>query len=54
MNESATAQSVEDAPDMKLFQGCFIALIATAFGFIARVLTSSEWAAEFGFIRTQS
>jgi MFS family permease len=38
---------------MKLFWGCFIALIATAFGFIARVLTSSEWGAEFGLSETQ-
>lgn len=37
----------------KLFWGCFIALIATAFGFIARVLTSGEWGTEFGLSETQ-
>ena len=39
--------------DMGLFWGCFIALIATSFGFIARVLTSKEWGAEFGLDETQ-
>ena len=39
--------------DMGLFWGCFIALIATSFGFIARVLTSNEWGAEFGLDETQ-
>ncbi|RMG30297.1 MAG: MFS transporter [Bacteroidetes bacterium] len=42
-----------DAPDMKLFWGCFIALIATSFGFIARVLTADEWGAEFALSQTQ-
>lgn len=39
--------------DMGLFWGCFIALISTSFGFIARVLTSNEWGAEFGLDETQ-
>jgi MFS family permease len=39
--------------DKTLFWGCFIALIATAFGFIARVLTSGEWGPEFGLSETQ-
>lgn len=39
---------------MKLFWGCFIALIATSFGFIARVLTASEWSAEFNLSDTQT
>ncbi len=42
------------SPDMKLFWGCFTALIDTVFKIIARVLTSSEWGAELGFIPTQS
>lgn len=41
------------APDMALFWGCFIALIATSFGFIARVLTAGDWSAEFGLSETQ-
>ena len=39
--------------NMGLFWGCFIALTATSFGFIARVLTSKEWGAEFGLDETQ-
>ena len=39
--------------DRTLFWGCFIALIATSFGFIARVLTAGEWGAEFGLTETQ-
>lgn len=37
----------------RLFWGCFIAILATAFGFIARVLTASQWGAEFGLSETQ-
>ncbi len=49
-----TSSPSNDAPDMKLFWGCFIALIATSFGFIARVLTAGEWAGEFGLSETQT
>jgi MFS family permease len=45
------AQPVEH--DKRLFWGCFIALIATSFGFIARVLTAGEWGTEFGLTETQ-
>lgn len=50
---SATTKSNIYDYDKTLFWGCFIALIATAFGFIARVLTSGEWGAEFGLSETQ-
>ncbi len=49
-----TSTSTSEAPDMKLFWGCFIALIATSFGFIARVLTAGDWSAEFGLSETQT
>ncbi|HMP16535.1 MAG TPA: MFS transporter, partial [Gemmatales bacterium] len=39
--------------NMRLFVACFIALIATSFGFIIRALTMDTWAAEFGFSETQ-
>ncbi len=39
--------------DKTLFWGCFIALVATGFGFIARVLTAGEWGPEFGLSQTQ-
>ena len=43
----------QNAPDMMLFWGCFIALISTSFGFIARVLTQDAWGTEFGLNETQ-
>jgi MFS family permease len=44
------------APNMKLFWGCFIALIATAFGFIlrAQLIGGGVWAEEFKLTPTQS
>ncbi|MEC8494546.1 MAG: MFS transporter [Planctomycetota bacterium] len=39
--------------DKKLFFACFIALIATAFGFIIRALVIDDWAAEFNLTETQ-
>ena len=45
--------STGDAPDMKLFWGCFIALIATSFGFIIRALIIGDWAADFNLTETQ-
>lgn len=48
-----TTVSSAEAPDKGLFWGCFIALISTSFGFIARVLTANEWGAEFGLTETQ-
>ncbi len=53
MEQAADQKSLSSNYDKTLFWGCFIALIATAFGFIARVLTSNEWGAEFGLSQTQ-
>jgi MFS family permease len=44
---SAHAPSA-DKHDQILFWGCFIALITTAFGFIARMFLIKTWADEFG------
>lgn len=41
-------------PDMKLFWGCFIALIATAFGFVGRLFLIGDWAAEFNLDPAQA
>ena len=41
------------APDMKLFWTCFIALIATAFGFIIRAFSIGDWGREFGLSAMQ-
>ena len=53
MSSKSTYSSAGNSADMRLFWGCFIALIATSFGFIARVLTAGEWGAEFGLSQTQ-
>lgn len=39
--------SKDSEPDMKLFWGCFIALITTAFGFVGRMFLVGEWSTEF-------
>jgi len=39
--------------DKILFWGCFIALIATAFGFIVRALIINDWQADFNLTETQ-
>ena len=48
-----TSSPSDEAPDMKLFWGCFIALIATSFGFIIRALIIDDWAADFSLSPTQ-
>jgi MFS family permease len=42
------------AQDQLLFWGCFIALVTTAFGFIARMFLINTWANEFGLDAAQS
>lgn len=39
--------------DYRLFWGCFIALIATAFGFIIRALVIGDWGDDFNLTETQ-
>ncbi len=39
--------------NFRLFVACFIALIATSFGFIIRIMTMDTWATEFGLSETQ-
>ena len=51
MAQPSAAHTVEH--DKRLFWGCFIALVSTSFGFIARVLTAPQWGAEFGLTETQ-
>lgn len=43
----------DNSRDMKLFWACFIALIATSFGFIVRVTVMDDWARQFGLSETQ-
>ena len=49
MNTSPTSSKT----DQSLFWGCFIALIATAFGFIIRALIIDDWASEFSLSETE-
>ena len=39
--------------DRRLFWACFTALVATSFGFIARVLVLDEWGTQFGLSQTE-
>ncbi|MBI5914126.1 MAG: MFS transporter [Bacteroidetes bacterium] len=48
-----TTSRSNEAPDMSLFWGCFIALIATSFGFIIRALIIGDWATQFDLTETQ-
>lgn len=48
-----TSTQIEEKPDMGLFWGCFIALIATAFGFILRALLLEDLGNEFNLTNTQ-
>ncbi|MEM8947608.1 MAG: MFS transporter, partial [Planctomycetota bacterium] len=40
--------------EQKIFWGCFLALITTAFGFIARLFLLGEWAEQFGLDPAQT
>src|SRR5207302_5074298 len=39
--------------DRRLFVACFVALVATAFGFIVRAMIMDDWARDFGLTKTQ-
>jgi MFS family permease len=47
--------AVEQAKKAKqtLFWGCFIALVATAFGFVFRAFIMADWGLQFGLSKTQ-
>ncbi|RMH49972.1 MAG: MFS transporter [Bacteroidetes bacterium] len=53
MAHATAASGSEPIHSKRLFWGCFIALVATSFGFIARALTADAWGAEFGLTETQ-
>ncbi|TWT88205.1 Major Facilitator Superfamily protein [Pseudobythopirellula maris] len=44
----------DDAQKQRLFWGCWLALITTAFGFISRMLLISDWSAEFNLDPAQA
>lgn len=43
----------ENGGNLRLFLGCFMSLIATAFGFIVRATLLNEWREEFGLTGTE-
>ena len=43
----------DSKPDLKLFWGCFLALITTAFAFISRLFLLDVWGAEFSLTPVQ-
>ena len=54
MSEPTSASSSStDGQNMLLFWGCFVALIATAFGFIVRAQIIGIWGNEFGLTETE-
>lgn len=55
MSEATNANSAAQPAthDKMLFWACFIALVATAFGFIIRALILDDWAREFDLSETQ-
>lgn len=53
MSKSVAAGEHHGAHDKLLFWGCFVALIATAFGFVLRTMVIGEWATEFNLTQTQ-
>lgn len=52
-SDALNAAAQDGGQDKLLFWACFIALIATAFGFIVRALIMDEWADQFGLTETQ-
>jgi MFS family permease len=44
----------DSGPDKKLFWGCFLALITTAFAFVSRLFLLGEWQKEFGLTDVQT
>ncbi|MBZ5856103.1 MFS transporter [Flavihumibacter profundi] len=45
--------TTEEQDKKMLFWGCFIALVATAFGFVFRAFIMAQWGVQFGLSKTQ-
>ena len=52
-NATTTLTAAEERSKKMLFWGCFIALTATAFGFVFRAFIMADWGAQFGLSKTQ-
>ena len=53
MQETADAKQAIGAPSKWLFYACFIALVATSFGFIVRTQIIGDWGIQFNLTETQ-
>lgn len=53
MSEARAGGANTESHDKILFWGCFIALIATAFGFIVRAMIINDWGVQFSLSETQ-
>jgi MFS family permease len=54
MSQSNSGAAASDSSDQRLFWGCFVALVTTAFGFIARMFLIGVWEKEFDLDPAQS
>jgi MFS family permease len=52
-NANTGVKQANGAPSMWLFYACFIALVATSFGFIVRTQIIGDWGFEFNLTETQ-
>ncbi|MEJ7768920.1 MAG: MFS transporter, partial [Chitinophagaceae bacterium] len=50
---TATMAETDEAARKKLFWGCFMALVASAFGFVFRAFIMADWGIQFGLSKTQ-
>lgn len=50
---TTVTNDASNTPNMKLFWGCFIVLVASAFGFVFRAFLMPEWAVKFDLSKTQ-
>lgn len=53
-DQRGNGASYSTAGNQMLFWGCFVALVATAFGFIGRMFLIGEWAQEFGLDQAEA
>jgi MFS family permease len=54
MSKSTVGAAQSGSKDQLLFWGCFVALVTTAFGFIARMFLIGTWEKEFGLDPAES
>ena len=53
MEEQKSISALQDGAKSKLFWGCFIVLVASAFGFVFRSFLMADWAIKFDLSKTQ-